>query len=137
MRYLLDTCVWSEGAKGDVASPVAAWFEQTDDGARYASVLSLAELQYVILRLPDGRKKMQLGVWFETALLPELGNRIVGFGEAEALAWARLRVSYPNAPHIDAQIAATALANEMTLVTRNVKDFRFEGVLVMNPWEEG
>jgi toxin FitB len=137
MRYLLDTCVWSEGARGDVAPAVAAWFERTDDGLRYASVLSLAEFQYGILRLPDGRKKVRLGLWYETELLPRLENRIMIFGEAEALMWARLRVSYPNAPHIDAQIAATAYANEMTLVTRNAKDFRFDGLAVLNPWEEG
>jgi predicted nucleic acid-binding protein len=35
---------------------------------------------------------------------------------------------------IDVQLAAQALARDATLATRNVKDFAWTGVRVVNPW---
>ena len=36
---------------------------------------------------------------------------------------------------MDGFFAATALANNLTLVTRNVKDFAAFGVPLLNPWD--
>lgn len=135
MAYLLDTCVLSEGSKVEFAIPVRAWFERTSDDERYASVISLAEVQYGILRLPQGRRRTQLGMWYENDLLAQVEGRTIVFGEAEAMEWALLRSLYPNCDDIDAQIAATAIVHNLTLVTRNVKDFAFEGLSVINPWD--
>lgn len=134
MAYLLDTCVLSEGSKPVFAALVRAWFEHTHDDERYASVISLAEIQYGILRLPPGRRRTQLGVWYENDLLPMVEGRTIVFGEAEAMEWALLRSLHSNCDDIDAQIAATAITHNLTLVTRNVKDFAFEGLSVLNPW---
>jgi len=38
-------------------------------------------------------------------------------------------------PERDAFIAATALVNGMTVVTRNIADFLPTGVPTLNPWE--
>jgi len=38
--------------------------------------------------------------------------------------------------HGDALIAATAASNELCLATRNVKDFDFLGIDILNPWEQ-
>ncbi len=38
--------------------------------------------------------------------------------------------------NIDGLIAATALEHDLTLVTRNVKDFAGTGVPIFNPWED-
>jgi predicted nucleic acid-binding protein len=35
----------------------------------------------------------------------------------------------------DGQIAATALEHDLTVVTRNVKDFDGLGVAILNPWD--
>jgi predicted nucleic acid-binding protein len=37
---------------------------------------------------------------------------------------------------IDALIAATALVHGLTVVTRNVSDFKSIGVSLINPWDE-
>ena len=52
------------------------------------------------------------------------------------MVWASLRVRSPNAKFADSQIAATALAHGLTLVTRNVRDFAFAGLPVFNPWSK-
>jgi predicted nucleic acid-binding protein len=38
-------------------------------------------------------------------------------------------------PSVDALLAATALNRQLTLVTRNTKDFQRCGVTLLNPWE--
>jgi toxin FitB len=38
---------------------------------------------------------------------------------------------------MDALFAATAECHELTLVTRNVRDFDHVGILIHNPWEPG
>ena len=53
---------------------------------------------------------------------------------AAASAWALLRSRHLNAPLVDSQIAATALTHGLTLVTRNIRDFAFDGLAVFNPW---
>lgn len=135
MAYLLDTCVLSEGSKSEFNLAVAAWLEASSSDDRFTSVLSLAEIQYGILRMPLGRRRTQLGIWFESELLPLVEGRIIAFGEMEAMEWALLRSIYPNTRYVDSQIAATAIAHNLTLVTRNVRDYAFGGLSVVNPWD--
>ena len=134
MPFLLDTCTLSEGVRGAPNPGVEEWIALTADADRYASVISLGEIEYGILRLPSGQKRQFLVNWYQTKLRPWLATRIVAFDEREASMWAALRAEYLNAKNNDAQIAATALVNGMVLVTRNVKDFAFTGLSVFNPW---
>jgi predicted nucleic acid-binding protein len=39
-------------------------------------------------------------------------------------------------PVVDGVIAATALHHDLTILTRNVKDFRGLGADVFNPWDD-
>ena len=48
-------------------------------------------------------------------------------------AWARIRARR-SAPVIDALIAATASVHDLTVVTRNARDFEALDVKVLNPW---
>jgi predicted nucleic acid-binding protein len=134
--FLLDTCTLSAGVHGPADSGVEEWTMRTADSDRYTSVICLAEVQYGIWRLPRGRKRELLVSWYHSKLRPSFDERVMAFAEQEASMWAALRAGYPDAKNNDAQIAATALANGMVLVTRNVKDFAFKGLSVFNPWRK-
>jgi predicted nucleic acid-binding protein len=134
MAYLLDTCALSDGSKSLPNPQLLSWLESRHEAERYVSAISLGEIMYGIFRLPAGRKRVFLSEWYDDVLRPIYEGRILPFGEGEAMTWARLRSAYPNCDDIDSQIAATAIAHNLTLVTRNVKDFAFEGLSVINPW---
>ena len=134
MTFLLDTCVLSDGIKQKPDARLLAWLEATPLEHRFVSVLSLADVQFGILMLPEGRKKSVLANWYEAELRPSCGSRILNFEEREALVWARLRASRPMASFVDTQLAATALVHGLTIVTRNVRDFEYDGLIVINPW---
>ena len=137
--FLVDTNVLSEFSRsGQPNQAVKSWLRSTPESLLFASVLTFAEIRRGIELLPAGRRRSQLEEWleetlaaFETRLLPvtmEIGNR-----------WAVLsaqgeRRGTPLA-NIDGLIAATALEHDLTLVTRNVKDFAGLGVPIVNPWE--
>ena len=134
MNFLLDTCVLSEGIKSPIDASVDRWLADTATSAQFASVVALAEVKAGIERLPAGRRKQHLADWFDLGLRPSLADRILEFDEPCAMTWAVLLARFPNAKFSDSQIAATALTYGLTLVTRNVRDFRFPGLAVFNPW---
>jgi predicted nucleic acid-binding protein len=63
-------------------------------------------------------------------------GRLLGIDEQVADRWGRVQASAGRTlPIIDGLLAATALRHDLTLVTRNTKDFAGLGVLLVNPWE--
>ena len=66
-------------------------------------------------------------------ILEAYGNLILPFGTEEAQVWGKLRVPY-HEHSLDKQLAATALLYDLTVVTRNTKDFINTGVSVINPF---
>jgi predicted nucleic acid-binding protein len=135
VNYLLDTCVLSELTKPAPDRGVAQWLIATAESSKHASVLCLGEIHFGILCSSDGQEKNRLKHWYETVLRPSFSDRVIGFGEPEAMRWAELRSAYRNALVLDAQIAATAFVHGLTVVTRNVKHFAFDGLAVFNPWK--
>ena len=68
-----------------------------------------------------------------TDVLGQFSNNILAFDVDAAHVWRRFRV--PHLDHeIDKQIAAIALTNGLTVVTRNAADFAGTGVSVRNPF---
>ena len=136
--YLLDTNVISELRKHERANPgVLAFFQGlVDEQARvYLSVLTLGELRRgvdLIRYRGDLAQAASLEQWLGR-VVEEYAERILDFGQDEALLWGRLRVPHhENA--IDKQIAATALINDLTLVTRNTRDFATTGAKLFDPF---
>ena len=137
--FLLDTNVVSELRKvrgGKADARVAAWAKSVDAADLYISVMTLQELDIVVL-LMERRDEVQgsmLRAWLENVVLAAFAGRILPVNEAVARRSARLHVPAPR-PVRDGLIAATALVHRMTVVTRNVVDFAATGVSVINPWE--
>ena len=89
--------------------------------------------------LPQGRRCMELEAWFHTDLLVWFRNRILPVTDSIADRWGVLecQCQLKGTPlnTADGMIAATALEHDITLVTRNVKDFAGLGVALLNPWD--
>ncbi|MEI6706217.1 MAG: type II toxin-antitoxin system VapC family toxin [Methylococcales bacterium] len=75
-----------------------------------------------------------LRIWLNHHVLPTFNGRILAVDTAVALCCGKLHVPAPRSDR-DALIAATALVHNMTVVTRNVADFKPMGVQILNPWE--
>ena len=139
MMYVLDTNVLSELRKvrlGKADANVAAWAESVDAADLFVSAITLMELELGVLSME--RKDAALGTvlraWLDEQVLPEFSGRTLAVDTAVALRCAKLHVPDRRSER-DALIAATALVHGMTVVTRNVADFKPTGVTIVNPWE--
>jgi predicted nucleic acid-binding protein len=137
--FLLDTDVISELRKagdGKADANVVAWLSGADAASFYLSAVTLMELELGILRIErrDPAQGARLRGWLGHRILPEFADRTLPVDAAVALRCARLHVPDPYSER-DAFIAATALVHGMTLVTRNLADFKATGVSLVNPWD--
>jgi len=137
--YLLDTNVISELRKagdGKADGNVVAWLSGVDAATFFLSAVTLMEIELCILRIErrDSAQGARLRVWTNDFILPEFAGRILPVDTAVALRCAGLHVPDPF-PERDAFIAATTLVHGMTLVTRNVADFKTAAVPLLNPWD--
>ena len=136
--YLIDTNVISELRKKRKANQgVKRFFQEAIDNNQsiYLSVITVGELRRgvnLIRHRGDNPQASKLESWLDL-LMDEYVDNILSFSLDEAQVWGSLRVpQYENA--IDKQIAATALVNNLILVTRNTKDFSGTGVELLNPF---
>jgi len=137
--YLIDTNIISEIRKASRAnSGVKQFFQKAEEQnlTLYISVITIGELRRgidMIQHRGDKKQAVQLEKWL-SRIIHEYEDSILDFTVAEAQVWGRLRVpNYENS--IDKQIAATALTYDLTLVTRNIDDFKSTGVNLLNPFE--
>lgn len=134
--YLVDTNVVSEARKGKKANIGVQKFWQTvDESELYLSVQTIGEIRRGIeniKRRGDLPQAGKLERWLDL-ILDEYSDRILNFDAECAQVWGRL-MSPHNQHQIDKQIAAIALIHGLTVVTRNVDDFRGTGVELQNPF---
>jgi predicted nucleic acid-binding protein len=134
MIYLLDTNVISETIKITPNKNVLAWLSSIPIGKFCLSVLSLGEIRKGVEKLTDTSKKQKIINWLEIDLLQQFDDRILSVDAQVADKWGYIS-SLNNIPAIDGLIAATALAHNLKLITRNVRDFRLiAGLEIVNPW---
>jgi len=136
--YLLDTNTVSELRKAKtekIDKNVQAWANRVSTTTLYISVITVLELELGILLLErrDNQQGAILRIWLHDHVLPAFSERILDINTIVARRCAALHVPDRRSDR-DALIAATAIVYEMTVVTRNVSDFRPTGAEIFNPW---
>jgi predicted nucleic acid-binding protein len=137
--YVLDTNVVSELRKvrfGKADARFAKWADSVEAANLYVSAITILELEIGVLQMEsrDPAQGAMLRVWMDNHVLPEFTDRVLPVDTAVARRCARLHVPDRRAER-DALIAATGLVHGMTVVTRNLADFKPTGVPLLNPWD--
>jgi predicted nucleic acid-binding protein len=134
LKYLVDANVLSEPTRPEPDATVVDWLRAHESDLAVDSIV-LGELCIGVQALPAGRKRARLERWFEA--LAE-GIECLPWDAAVSRRWARLVVDLKRKgspiPLLDGMIAATALAHDLIVATRNTRDFRRAGVRVVNPF---
>jgi predicted nucleic acid-binding protein len=136
--YLVDTNVISElrkSAKQRSDKNVQAWIKSVPVDKLYTSALCLLELEKgaLLLARHDTLQGNALLRWMAEFVRPAFEGRVLAVDEHVASRCAPMHVPDPKS-EVDALIAATALVQDFTVVTRNTKDFELLGARLLNPW---
>lgn len=132
--YLLDTNVVSELRKAKPHGAVLAWIKDTPDHLLYLSAFTLAEIQSGIekTREQDEPKANEIEQWLNKL---EHTFKVLPMDSTCFRIWAKLMHRETDTALEDAMIASMALANKLTVVTRNTKDFYRFNVQQLNPFD--
>ena len=135
MNYLIDTNIISEVRKGARCDAhVSAWYASIADEDLYLSALVLGEIRkgVELARPRDAGRAAALERWLREIEVA-FDGRVLGIDNAVSDQWGRMSAIRP-IPVIDGLLAATALINGLTLVTRNDRDMAGLGASVLNPF---
>ncbi|MER9096172.1 type II toxin-antitoxin system VapC family toxin [Mesorhizobium sp. M0700] len=138
MRLLLDTNVLSEVTRPAPDARVLEWLDKLDEDRSFISVVSIAEIRRGVALMGEGRKREALAEWLARDLPQRFEQRVLPVDEPVALAWGDLmglaKRRGRGLTSMDGLIAATAIAQELTLATPNMKDFEGFGIELFDPW---
>lgn len=132
MTYLVDANVLSEATRPAPDARVVSWLSRNESEIAVDPII-LGEIRFGILLLPAGKRRQRLERWFADGVarvvcLP--WDAATGLNWAELLA--DLRASGQSMPVKDSLIAATARTHGLSVVTRNLRDFKKAGVKVVD-----
>jgi toxin FitB len=138
VRWLLDTNVISESVRPNPKQKILDWIAShpLDDCA--ISIVTLAELNHGVVAVGDAARRDAFDEWMNERILPSFGSRTLQLTLDVLVQWLDLsrRLGAKGRPKsaADLMIAATARVHNLTVVTRNVRDFANSGVVVYDPW---
>lgn len=136
---LLDTNVVSELMRPAPEPKVLQWLDAQPAADIWISAVTVGEIRLGIALLPDGQRKERLARLAEAMFQEEFSDSCLSYDAMAAAAYAgivatRTRLGRPISVE-DAQIAAIARSADLTLATRNTKDFLdIDELRLMNPW---
>ena len=137
--YLLDTNIISELIRPEPNPQVLQWLAKQKETTLFLSVLTLTEIRQGVNRLPQGQRRTLLTRWLENDLRQRFSGRILPVDAIVADQCGQLRAHRLDVGHplalADGLIVATTMVNHLTLVTRNMDDFKYLDVLLLNPWK--
>ncbi len=135
----LPACLPSPRLRVSISISNETWLEAADDTQLCLSVISLGEIFKGLAVLPEGDRRDQLKR-LDEALRPWFDGRILPVTEAIGERWGMLagecQIKGRPLKVAGDLIAATALEHDLTVVTRNVRDFSGLGAGILNPWDQ-
>jgi predicted nucleic acid-binding protein len=135
VKFIADANLLSEPTKPEPSPQVLEWLRRNEEQLAVTPII-LGELEYGILLLPTGKRKKQLEVWFEKIRSTAC---CLDFDSKAASSWAHLLAHLKSKGHAmpikDSLIAASAIAHNLTVATRNTRDFKNAKVPLINPFE--
>lgn len=139
--WLLDTNVVAALINPQGAPSVKRWAAGQDEEAFHISVLTLAEYDKGIHNLPANHADRPRYIAARDALAERFGRRVLSLDDGIVRHWGRIsgevkRASGHAPPVIDTMLAATAIEQDLYLVTPNVKDMKPAGAMVFDPWND-
>jgi len=133
--YLLDTNIISELRKPKPHGAVLEWYQNLTDEELHISAVSIGEIQAGIelTREQDKKKADSLERWLQQV---SSAHNVLPMRGSTFRLWAKLMHSQSNTVREDAMIAATAIEQQLIVVTRNIRDFKRFKVELLNPFED-
>lgn len=136
---VLDTNVLSEFMRAEPEARVVAWIDRQPAMDLAISAVTVAEILHGIARLPCGKRKQKLEAHAMEMFEEDFAGRILPFDVHAAVEYATLvagcEAQGRAVSMADAQIAAICRTHGAPIATRNVRDFEFPGIEVINPWD--
>ena len=135
---LLDTNVVSEPLRPAPEARVIEWIDAQPLETLFLSAITVAELRAGVALLPAGKRRSGLSQNLEKRVLPLFSGRVFAFDLSCTQPYAdlmtRARTAGLAVSTADGCIAAIALANGLTVATRDTRAFEAAGVAVVDPW---
>ena len=140
MTVLLDTNVVSELLRPSPNSAVEGWVARREAADLLFSAVGEAELRYGVALLPAGRRRDALASAVEAILREDFEDRVLPFDSRAAREYAEIAASRRTAGRsvapADCQIAAITRSRDLTIATRNVRDFADMELELVDPWAD-